>query len=69
MLIWCQVSFDFWHHYIFQILLLTSSIPNNWILNWHFIIEEHIVRCFDVIDSLLASILKSDVVAAKLVLL
>ena len=66
MLIGCQIPFDLGDHHF---LLLSAASPNDWVLNGHVIIEEHIIWGFDVVDSLGTSILEADVVAAKLVLL
>lgn len=71
MLVWCQVSLDFWHHHIFTVLLLmlSATVSNNRVLNRHFIVEEHIIGRFNVIYSLSASVLEPDVVAAELIFL
>lgn len=69
MFVWRQVPFYLWHHYFSLFLLLSPSIPYDRILNWHLIIKEHIIWCFNVVDTLCSSILEADVVAAEFVLL
>ena len=69
MFIWCQVPFYLWYHNFSLFQLLSPPIPNDGVLNRHLIIEEHIIWCFNVVDSLRTSVLEANVVAAKFVLL
>jgi hypothetical protein len=69
MFIWRQVPFYLWNNYFSLFLLLSPSIPYDRILNWHLIIEEYIIGCFNVVDTLCSSIIEADVVAAEFVLL